>query len=250
MIHFTSMKLAAKGKKGILPCDNDGYYKLVVGGLNVFNSAGQYYVLEGAKQLFEQSSIFMRKIQKGAVKSEVGHPKMTAGMSDDDYFNRIRIIEETNVCAHISDVWLDHNYKDMNNSGDNRNPVVAIWASLKPAGPHGAALKEALDNPKQNVFFSIRSFTDDYRQGNITYRILRSIVTFDWVAEGGIFNANKWDAPTLECIADKLIMPSTIKKCINCTNVAYGLETTEDKQDIVNLLEPLDIRKNNYLDWR
>ena len=43
-------------RSGVLKPDKDGYYIMPVGGLNVFNSAGQYYAYDKAKALFEESS--------------------------------------------------------------------------------------------------------------------------------------------------------------------------------------------------
>jgi hypothetical protein len=249
MIQFTSTKLASRGKKGILTPDEDGYYKLVVGGLNVFNSAKQYYVLEGAKQLFEQSSVFMRRVQNGAVKCEVGHPKRVSGMSEDDYFTRIMTIEETNVCAHIAEVWLDFKYADLNNISNGTDPVVAIWAKLKPVGPHGATLKAALDNPLENVFFSIRSFTQDFPHRGTTYRVLRNIVTFDWVGEAGIKSATKWDAPNLESMADISIPPSIITNYAQKQPTTISLENSISASEALELLKPLPNKTLNYLNW-
>ena len=37
-VKFSAEKLAAKGLKGTLPCDENGYYEIVIGSLNTFNS--------------------------------------------------------------------------------------------------------------------------------------------------------------------------------------------------------------------
>lgn len=250
MIRFTSTKLATKGKKGILTPDENGYYSLVVGGLNAFNSVKQYYTLEGAKQLFQDSSTLMRRIQNGAVKCEVGHPKKLPGMSDDDYFNRILTIEETNVCAHIAELWLDFDYHDLNHIGNGRDKVVAIWAKLKPAGPFGPALAAALTNPQENVFFSIRSFTKDYSHHLTTYRVLKTIVTFDWVTESGIATANKWDSPSLECLQDISISMATIRHYIDGNLKLVGLESGLIKEEARQLLQTsTEPMTPSYLSW-
>jgi hypothetical protein len=130
-VMYTASKLAA-GKKGILPPDADGYYTMPVGALNVFNSSGQYYVLEGAKQLFDSSSIFQRRVANGCSKGEMGHPKREPKMTMDDYMTRILTIEETNVCCHFRKFWLDETFGKKNPQFKNPD-MVAIMAELKPS---------------------------------------------------------------------------------------------------------------------
>ena len=196
-VKFSSTKLQNNGKKGVLPCDEDGYYTMAIGGLNAYNSAGQYYLLDGAKQLFESSSILMRRIQNGAVKAEVGHPKKLPGMTNDDFLNRILSIYEDNVCAHFKEIWLDDQFGKKNPEYKNPN-LVAIMAKVKPSGPKGNTLKESFENLNENVCFSIRSLTRDFYEKGQYYRVLQNIITFDYVNEPGIAHANKWAAPALE----------------------------------------------------
>ncbi len=145
VVSFSSTVLANKGKKGILTPDADGYYSMVVGGLNIHNSAGDYYVLNEAKDLFTNSS-FLRRIQNGALRGEVGHPFREPGMSDEQFLDRFLTIRETNVCSHYSEVWLDEqSIKD-----SKGRPVVAIYAKVRPSGPKADTLRESFENSKEN----------------------------------------------------------------------------------------------------
>lgn len=246
MIKFTSTKLASKGKAGILKPDADGYYTMVIGGLNMFNSVGEYYTADGARQLFEQSSTFMRRMQNGCLKGELGHPKRLPGMSMDDYLRRIITIEETNVCCHFKEVWLDEQYGK--NHPELRNPsLIAIMAKVKPAGPKGSSLKESFDNPSENVCFSIRAFTKDYAQHGKTIRVLDQIMTFDQVVEPGLHIANKWDIPSLEALTDCIITKAQITKVVSdqMTNVA----TEDSKQLAQALLASFDVSQPLYTYW-
>lgn len=174
-VKFGCTALNGTNKAGILKKDSDNYYTMVVGGLNIFNSAGQYYSYDGAKSLFESSSQFMRRVSRGSLRGEVGHPKQEKGQSFDDYVQRILEIRESNVCVHFKEIFLDANsIKDVNGKA-----VVAIMAKLIPSGPHGAALEKSLENKSENVCFSIRSFTKDYYDRGIEIRELKNIVTFD-----------------------------------------------------------------------
>lgn len=224
-IRFTATKLVAKGKQGILKPDADGYYDLVIGGLNVFNSAQQYYTLKGASALFEQSSQFMRRVKNGVLKGELGHPKRTGMMrdrlgretafrlTDDEFVERVLRIEETNTCCHFKEIYLDTNFGKDNPDIKNKD-AVAIHGLVKPAGPQAIALKEALENKDENVCFSIRALTRDYYERGVLNRVLERIVTWDFILEPGIHYANKWDTPALESISETIITERMVDRLI------------------------------------
>ncbi len=193
-IRFGCTSLVGTNKVGSLKQDENGYYEMVVGALNMFNSAGQYYVYEQAKELFESSSQLMRRVKRGALRGEYGHPKKQPGMSMDDFAHRVLSIHEEQVCCHHAEMFLDFNrIKD-----ENGRPVIAIISKVAPAGPFGHVLERSLKNPKENVCFSIRSFTDDFVDRGVVKRILRTVVTFDYVNEPGIAVAEKFRSPSLE----------------------------------------------------
>jgi hypothetical protein len=200
-IRFACTALAASNKVGVLKKDDNGYYELVVGALNVFNSVGQYYVYDQARDLFEGSSTFMRRVKRGVLRGELGHPKPLPGMSEEAFAQRVMSIYEDNVCCHHKEIYLDFDrVKD-----DNGNPIIAIISRVYPSGPHGEQLKRSLDNPNENVCFSIRAFTDDFQDRGICKRVLRTIVTWDQVLEPGLSAAEKFKAPALE--SAKIVTP-------------------------------------------
>jgi hypothetical protein len=235
-IKFTSTVLNGSGKKGILKPDEEGYYTLVVGGLNTYNSAGEYYTLDGAKRLFESSSIFMRRVSSGCLKGEVGHPKQTDNMSLATYTNRVLSIEETNVCCHFKEVWLDYDY-GKNNPKYNNSGLVAIMAKVKPAGPNGSQLKSSLDNPNENVCFSIRALTRDYYRAGTRMRVLDTIVTFDNVIEPGIATSTKYSSPALESLSETLVNRKQLEALLLPNN---NIATESSKTIINEILISLD----------
>lgn len=193
-VRFSCTSLAGSNKVGNLKRDENGYYEMVVGALNVFNSAGQFYVFEQAKSLFESSSQLMRRVSRGSLRGEYGHPKMLPGMSNEQFANRVMSIYEENTCCHHKDITLDFDrVKD-----EQGKPVIAIISKVYPSGPMGPALEKSLQNPNENVCFSIRAFTDDYREGGIYKRVLKTIVTWDLVNEPGLATAEKFKSPALE----------------------------------------------------
>lgn len=226
--------LVGTNKVGKITPDEDGYYKVVVGALNAFNSGGAHYPLAPAKKLFESSSSFMRRVSNGNCKGEMGHPKPAPGQGTREFLNRVMQIEETRVCCHFRRIWLEEEgIKD----GQGR-PIVAILAEVKPCGPMGSALKESLDNPHENVNFSIRSLTRDimspagYLQKNIN-----NIITFDVVTEPGMSGSNKYNSPALESFEEMTITRSqfqhfkqtvTEKRAVGFENATLDVEEVED----------------------
>lgn len=196
-VSFGCTALVGTNKRGLLKCDGDGYYPVVLGALNHYNSVGAYYPLEPARALFEASSSLMRRIGTGALNGECGHPRKQPGQSDRDFAMRLNDIYEPNISHHIRKVWLDADQKD-----DHGRPTVFIMGEVKPSGPRGPALKEALEDRHSDVCFSIRSFTQDMPVGGVWHKCLRQIVTWDWVNEPGISAAHKWRAPALESLED------------------------------------------------
>ena len=194
-IKFTCTALAGTNKTGILKPDEYGYYKLILGALNFHNAAGIYYDYDTSKQVFEESSSFMRRIRGGNLYSEVEHPEWKPGMSLDDYVRRIRYIDGQNVCAHIREIELV-----MEEKGAYGKPVCVIYGWVKPDRDKGHLLKAALENPKQNVCFSIRSLVEERRVGSTIIRSIQELVSFDWVIEPGISKAHKFNAPGLESL--------------------------------------------------
>jgi hypothetical protein len=221
-IRFTCTALSGKNKLGNLTADKDGYRDMVVGGLNMFNSAGQWYDYEGAKALFESSSTFMRRVSRGALRGEVGHPRQLPGQTDEKFIARVLDIDETNVCVHFKEIYLDF---DKLKSADGK-PVIAIMAKLKPSGDKADFLEKQLNNKDENVCFSIRSFTKDYYNRGVYTRELKNIVTFDYVNEPGISIANKYQAPGLESLTDKPLTNASINKAVTQARSGIGTESS------------------------
>lgn len=210
VVKFTGTVYEDRNKSGILTPDSDGYYELVVGGLNTYNSAGEYYTADGAVELFENSSQFMRRVKNCALYSELGHPKKLPGMTNDQFYYRVISIEETNICGHFSEIWLDFEFGKKNPELNNPD-LIAIMAKVKPAGAKAQALQLALENPKQNAAFSLRGITENkYVRGRMERR-LTNLITFDHVTEPGISIADKVMAPSLESLA----LPPTVREVMD-----------------------------------
>lgn len=206
---FTLTRLAGTNKVGNLKKDENGYYTMVIGALNMYNSAGMYYRADAAKHFFEESSSLMRRVKGGTLRGELGHPRREPGMSMPAYFHRLQQIHEDKECVHFHEIWLDFdNYKD-----DQGRPIVAILAKLKPSGPFDYVLEKKLQNPLENVCFSIRSFTDDKLEGGVLNRYIKLIVTFDYVNEPGMSVAEKYQSPALENLEETVFTRGQVEAC-------------------------------------
>jgi hypothetical protein len=231
--------LLGTNKAGSLKCDADGYYTVVLGALDVFNSGGAFYPEASAKHLFQQSSSLMRRIASGNLRGEYGHPRFQPGMTMDDFVNRVRDIYEPHVCMHIRKVTVDYStYRN-----ERGQPVITIIGEVKPSGPMGPALKEQFENKHEDVCFSIRSLTNDEFSGGRINKHIKLIVTWDYVNEPGLANAHKWNAPGLESmsaepmivggdlvassLAEQFILPGMLK-AMRDRAVASGVSMESD----------------------
>jgi hypothetical protein len=169
-VSFGCTALVGTNKRGTLKCDADGYYPVVMGALNTYNSAGQYYPLGPAQSLFQSSSAFMRRVATGNLRGECGHPRKQVGETDRDFAVRLNDVYEPNVSHHIRRVWLEDGHRD-----EAGRPIVLIMGEVRPCGPRGPALKDALDNRFEDVCFSIRAFTFDQPICGVWQKQLRQI---------------------------------------------------------------------------
>lgn len=194
-ITFSILKVNGGNKKPVV--DENGYYRVTLGAFNSFNSRGDFYLTDGVRDLIEnKSSALYKRLEKGYLNGEMGHPEQTPGMSMNDYFIRNLRIEMSNISHHIKEIMLTPTNVDSGMPG--KGTVLKVEGWVKPSGPHGELLKQALDNPDQNVAFSVRSFTEDTRVGNIIVKKVLNIVTWDWVLQPGISQANQWDSVSFE----------------------------------------------------
>lgn len=238
IIKFTETKLTNLGKRGDFKPDADGYYTHVIGGLNIMNSAGEIYVAEGARNLFEGSSSFMRRVKAGYLKGELGHPKRQQGMTDRQYLERIMTIEETNVCVHFADIYLDTEF-GRKNPHLKEPQMIGIIAKLTPSGPHAHVLKASLENRLENLSFSIRALTRDNFIRGRNYRELVQIFTWDSPTEPGIAPSNKWDSPALETLHEMPVTRDQLRMIAEENNSMLSLESNmlaKETYHIVDLI--------------
>jgi len=244
-IVFTSVKSNADNR--LLEKDDNGYYKVTLGALNMFNSAGEFYTINGVRDMFiNKSSSLQRRIKNGFLKSEVGHPNLQPGMSKEQFFNRNLRIEETNTCMHIRDLILvDTNESSGGPDGSN---IILVQGWVKPSGPKGDFLQKALDNPDENVAFSVRSFTKNSVVKGVVVKQIVQLITYDYVTEPGISVATKWKKLGIEsmdlCDMDLDVISSNeeIDECYGCS-----LENNDERLIVEEIISNTATTKNNSI---
>lgn len=197
---LTCTALNGTNKAGLIKADAAGYYEMVIGAFDVPNSRGDIYTAESARRLFKDSKLLMRRSDGGYLRGEYGHPKREVGQSVREFISRNHEIDERYVSHLFKEVWLD----EKNIRDESGSTIIAVMALVKPTGPYGDVLAKQIESD-ENVAFSIRCFCDDKVQPNGTLRrSLRNIITWDYVNEPGIKNANKYASPACESLRDIL----------------------------------------------
>lgn len=200
--------LAGTEKKGILTPDAAGYFTLVLGAYGTINSAGMFYDTASGLSMFAPDTPLMRRLLKGVLYMEFKHPEPTQKdgrpMDERQYLQRIRVIDDDRVCGHIRALTI------IDGIGEDGKPCKFVIGEVKPYGPYGKHFYDSLVNPHQNTYCSVRSITQDDIMRGIKYT--REISTWDFVGEGGIYIANKYNSPALECFkeTDMQITPATL----------------------------------------
>lgn len=165
------------------------YYYVCLGALNIFNSQGHFYEYEASKAAFDNSTVFMRTMLAGNQYGEDNHPKYEGWMTDEQFLIRNEQIDVDHRAVMIREIDFIPNGKMCNGL-----PVMEIWGWVKPFGVRGGELKKALDDPHQNVCFSIRAWINEKWVSGVKWMMIDETITFDWVPEPGIAIASKFYA--------------------------------------------------------
>lgn len=226
--------LTGTNKAGKIKCDPDGYYDLNVGAFDAYNSRKAFYTMSSARSHFDSSHDFQRRIKSGALYGEDGHPVYDSRYSRDEWLTRILTVEKGNISHHIRELHLD----DTIAKNEDGNPMVVVFARIKPAGAHAQSLADSLENPHENVAFSIRSITEDHvdRRTGTLIKEMRAIVTYDQVTEPGIAIATKYNNPALESLNTSYWSNKDIDQAIKNARSIFG---SFESENIIASLESI-----------
>ena len=235
-----------KEKRGIIEepivKDENGYYKVTFGAINTFNKNGIYYKVTDLDRFFGPNSLVGRRIDEGVLMGEYQHPKVD-GMTRDEIRRRTIFLDGDRKAAHIKKIELYNTGKK--EPGFNL-PVYKVYGWVRPSGPYGKYLQDALDNPDENVAFSIRSLVKTYKAGSIWVKEIILLSTWDYVPENGMPGATQWNAAGLEAFMPEIdsveelneIMKGYESQAMNCKDgkcVIGGIKhiLSKDKKSIL-----------------
>jgi hypothetical protein len=194
-IIFETLILNGTNKGGVLKPDADGYYTVVLGILNADATDGDFYTYNAkVEAVFANSGQCNKRAYKGLLRGEYGHPDPGEYATQYAFEVRVRRINEKFESHTIRKVWT----KEMIVEG---RTVMAIVGELRPQGPYGKYLKDALDNPHCNVAFSGRYYSKPTQVGVKCHREIYAVGTWDYVSEEGMPGSHKYSSPTLQCAA-------------------------------------------------
>ena len=209
VIKYDNVRLRETTKSGKLKKDANGYYDVILGAMNTFNSRGEYYAMEGAEKIFNGSSTYHRLISQGKLFGEHGHPKPN-GMTSAQYLQRLRQIYEDSYGTFFKEVTLDDTLWKKHTDIVSKGAVI-IMGKVLPYGKFKETVADGLSNPDINFAYSVRSFTDNYRSQGKVVKVMTECITWDSVGAQGIPIAEKYRSPTLES-HDQLITVSDMRE--------------------------------------
>lgn len=235
-----SLALVGTNKTGEMKPDEKGWYDVYLGALNFPNSYGAEYDVEPVRKLLSSDSIIARRISKGRLFGELGHPRQLPGMTEKEYIARLLDLDEKNEVFTIKTITIDTTAKDKHG-----RPIIALRGLIKPSGPHRDVLQQKLDDPDINVNFSIRTLAQNYYQNGKMRKRVGNFITVDLVGEPGIDVADKYNAPSTESYLMQ-VEGESIMDVVNTPN-RYGLESTSNRDAINEIKSFMSETKNNEM---
>jgi hypothetical protein len=240
--------LEGTNKVGTLVPDADGYYTVCLGALEFPNHSGIVYSKMSFDKMTAPNSPFMRRLKAGLCYGEFGHPKQEVGMSFDQWIRRLTVIEETRVCMHIQNVWLDT--QAVKHQG---RYITAIMGKIRPEGPYGEYLLRMLQNGKANVAFSVRSLCKDNIMGGRLTRHFETLMGWDFVIEPGLSVATKYNSPGLESFDDfesLIAKPNEIVVDLNSLKAVVANQSSfVGLENSTSLLQEMIVALEQYTDY-
>lgn len=233
------MRGVNNNKEGIIKPDENGWYLVNLGALEYPNSRGEIYDEGSARAFLTADNPFTRKLRKGCLAGELGHPMRETGMTDSQWLERVLTIAETNESHTIMSVTIDTTAVDR--SGRR---YTAIRGKVKPSGPHKQILLDKFADPNINVCFSVRSFAKNIVGMGGTKKHFLNIITFDYVLEPGLAVANKYESPALESHTSDVSMLAIEQYAVKLEANKSGLsmESANEAKEVIH-----DVMKKDSL---
>lgn len=211
--HVIMSSVQADGDNRVITPDENGVYRgIYLGAINVNNSAGAFYIPDVktvAEILNDKSQPFARQLTNGYLQGEKKHPDLPPPRNKEEamaQFVRNMTVDPDRASHSILKVELF----ESNIPGPSGGKIIIFKGDIQPLdNEFGRDLKSQLDNPKINVAFSIRCGTIDTVVNGKVHKSIKTIVTWDWVKEPGIWLASKWHTVGTSTESYQISQPST-----------------------------------------
>lgn len=179
-------------KAKVLATDDTGYSRCILGGFDVTNTSGiAYPITDAIRKMFAPGGILRRRLDKGVCRGEYEHPVID-GMPHHLALKRLSVLDPDRISHHFKSMEL------VESKDESGTPIVLVYGMVRTCGAKGEILQRSFDNPEENIYFSIRSFTDQNMVRGVLTRRVKSLLTYDYVNEGGIAQANRFDTVGME----------------------------------------------------
>ena len=241
---------------GTIEKDDQGYYLVNLGGFNVFNQSGDFYLVNDVDKLLfgnngNRPNPFLHRLRSGYLIGEANHPARSPGMSNMEYYSRMVRLDVANTAFHIRDVIVEVEDRPPLLQGAGAPIKIKGW--IKPSGKNGELLRESLENPNQNTAFSIRVISKDEMRGGVSIRMPIQVVTCDWVDTPGIANCNKFSTiKGSSVVGEAMTMAFDLEAANNYIDMpeVVGMEdggAKEIHRYIINYLNEHEQVDNDYI---
>lgn len=247
---FGNIILASNGKKGLLkPIDDSGYYLLNAGGFNVPNRNGiKYTANQYIQECMSEDSDLMRRIKRGEVYGECGHPPMffyervngvivrTKITDLYQWIMRLKTIDMDRAAFHIRNIHFDTDAWTPNNNGPIYNSI-----EVKPylSTVFGKMFEENLLTPDMNTSVSIRTVTAPQQFGHNT-REVEYFTGYDWVYEAGMDWANKHMTAGCEAFLQEMVFDEKQSMTLDTDTAIQLIEAGLEKVDDIRSVEGVE----------
>ena len=231
---------------GPIEQDEDGYYYVNLGTIGIPNKSGVIYEMTPAvlDKFKNKNGTMYRKLLRGQLRGECGHPKIQKGMTKTEWIERNLWIEPTLYGLTIRHV----DYRMQNN-------IMECWGWIKPTGAYASTIKDSLDDPHSNTAFSIRVIATERKVNGIKIRTIIIPVTWDFVGGNGVVGASKenWVNSAVRTESDDVYFGE--KEVIELREhlvETSDIATEDEKTFLTDMLDALPICKNKlciYKDW-
>jgi hypothetical protein len=183
IISIQTLQTTEHGSLKSLTPNNDGIYEgvpVAVYGKMSENMA-EYDPASYVAGMTNQNSIFYKRLTRGGLYGENGHPDYSRLTKDEAIRRTIRIEPERH----------SHYFTKFTTKWTRNGNHLMVYADIHPWGKYGEFLSASFADKNINTCFSLRSLSQKLKSASGNRRELLALVTYDWVDTGGFAEASK-----------------------------------------------------------